>query len=143
MRDHALAWIWRESKAFNAYRGEAWMPDPCRGCALRTTDFGGCRCQAYALTGDATRTDPACRHAPDHHLVRDTRRTRPARRALRVRLPKGRNMKRLTPLLLAAALVGSAPSAVPALAAARPSHRSAVVRRRAVRRPAARYEAVR
>lgn len=70
VRAHRLEWIWRESKAFNAYRGEAWMPDPCRGCALRTTDFGGCRCQAYALTGDASRTDPACRHAPDHHLVR-------------------------------------------------------------------------
>jgi pyrroloquinoline quinone biosynthesis protein E len=71
VRDHQLAWIWRESKAFNAYRGESWMPDPCRTCALRTTDHGGCRCQAYALTGDASRTDPACRHAPDHHLVRD------------------------------------------------------------------------
>jgi pyrroloquinoline quinone biosynthesis protein E len=71
VRDHQLAWIWRESKAFNAYRGESWMPDPCRTCALRATDHGGCRCQAYALTGDASRTDPACRHAPDHHLVRD------------------------------------------------------------------------
>jgi pyrroloquinoline quinone biosynthesis protein E len=71
VREHRLAWIWRESKAFNAYRGESWMPEPCRGCALRTTDHGGCRCQAHALTGDAGRTDPACRHAPDHHLVRD------------------------------------------------------------------------
>ncbi|MFB7507831.1 pyrroloquinoline quinone biosynthesis protein PqqE [Streptomyces broussonetiae] len=70
VQDHELDWIWRESKAFNAFRGEAWMPDPCRGCALRTTDHGGCRCQAHALTGDPTRTDPACRHAPDHHLVR-------------------------------------------------------------------------
>ncbi|GAA3850032.1 pyrroloquinoline quinone biosynthesis protein PqqE [Streptomyces coacervatus] len=71
VREHPLAWIWRESKTFNAYRGESWMPDPCRSCALRTTDHGGCRCQAHALTGDAGRTDPACRHAPDHHLVRD------------------------------------------------------------------------
>ncbi|KOV62266.1 pyrroloquinoline quinone biosynthesis protein PqqE [Streptomyces sp. MMG1121] len=69
VKDRELAWIWRESEAFNAYRGEAWMPDPCRSCALRTADHGGCRCQAYALTGDAARTDPACRHAPDHHLV--------------------------------------------------------------------------
>ncbi|MFD4604008.1 pyrroloquinoline quinone biosynthesis protein PqqE [Streptomyces sp. NPDC058464] len=69
VKDRRLAWIWRESKAFNAYRGESWMREPCRGCALRTTDFGGCRCQAYALTGDARNTDPACRHAPDHHLV--------------------------------------------------------------------------
>ncbi|MFI7401942.1 pyrroloquinoline quinone biosynthesis protein PqqE [Streptomyces sp. NPDC049541] len=71
VREHRLAWIWRESKAFNAYRGQSWMPEPCRGCALRSTDHGGCRCQAHALTGDAGRTDPACRHAPDHHLVRD------------------------------------------------------------------------
>ncbi|MFI1761274.1 pyrroloquinoline quinone biosynthesis protein PqqE [Streptomyces sp. NPDC020800] len=71
VRERRLGWIWRESAAFNAYRGEAWMPEPCRGCALRTTDHGGCRCQAYALTGDPARTDPACRHAPDHHLVRD------------------------------------------------------------------------
>ena len=70
VRDHPLAWIWHTSGAFNAYRGEAWMQDPCRTCALRTTDFGGCRCQAHALTGDATRPDPACRHAPDHPLVR-------------------------------------------------------------------------
>ncbi|WP_406334472.1 pyrroloquinoline quinone biosynthesis protein PqqE [Streptomyces sp. NBC_00203] len=70
VQEHQLGWIWRESKAFNAYRGEDWMRDPCRTCALRATDFGGCRCQAYALTGDATRTDPACRHAPGHHLVR-------------------------------------------------------------------------
>ncbi|MEU6143725.1 pyrroloquinoline quinone biosynthesis protein PqqE [Streptomyces sp. NPDC047081] len=71
VREHQLSWIWRESKAFNAYRGESWMPEPCRGCALRSADHGGCRCQAHALTGDAARTDPACRHAPDHHLVRD------------------------------------------------------------------------
>ncbi|MET7699275.1 pyrroloquinoline quinone biosynthesis protein PqqE [Streptomyces sp. NPDC005485] len=70
LRDHPLAWIWHASHAFNAYRGEAWMQAPCRTCALRTTDFGGCRCQAHALTGDATRPDPACRHAPDHPLVR-------------------------------------------------------------------------
>ncbi|MFF9898312.1 pyrroloquinoline quinone biosynthesis protein PqqE [Streptomyces longispororuber] len=70
VRERRLAWIWRESEAFTRYRGEAWMPEPCRSCALRSVDFGGCRCQAYALTGDAARTDPACRHAPDHGLVR-------------------------------------------------------------------------
>ncbi|MGW1051836.1 pyrroloquinoline quinone biosynthesis protein PqqE [Streptomyces sp. NPDC002521] len=69
VKERQLSWIWRESKAFTAFRGEAWMPEPCRGCALRTVDHGGCRCQAYALTGDATRTDPACRHAPERHLV--------------------------------------------------------------------------
>lgn len=69
VKDHALDWIWRESPAFTAYRGEEWMSEPCRSCELRTTDFGGCRCQAYALTGDATRTDPVCRKSPDHGLV--------------------------------------------------------------------------
>ncbi|WP_406341621.1 pyrroloquinoline quinone biosynthesis protein PqqE [Streptomyces sp. NBC_00648] len=80
VRDRPLEWIWRESQAFNAYRGTAWMPDPCRGCELRTTDFGGCRCQAYALTGDPARTDPACHRAPDHHLVQEftARRSPPA-----------------------------------------------------------------
>ncbi len=71
VKDHSLEWIWRESKAFTIYRGEDWMQEPCRSCELRTEDFGGCRCQAYALTGDATRTDPVCSLAPDHALVRD------------------------------------------------------------------------
>ncbi|MEU7647095.1 pyrroloquinoline quinone biosynthesis protein PqqE [Streptomyces huasconensis] len=69
VRDHRLGWIWRHSDAFGRYRGQAWMSDPCRGCELRTVDFGGCRCQAYALTGDATRTDPACHRSPDHGVV--------------------------------------------------------------------------
>ena len=71
VRDRRLSWIWRESRAFNAYRGDSWMREPCRSCALAATDHGGCRCQAYALTGDVTRTDPACRLSPDHALVRD------------------------------------------------------------------------
>ncbi|MFH8983925.1 pyrroloquinoline quinone biosynthesis protein PqqE [Streptomyces varsoviensis] len=71
LRDHSLEWIWDRSAAFNAYRGTDWMRDPCRTCARRTADFGGCRCQAYALTGDAARTDPACALSPDHRLVRD------------------------------------------------------------------------
>lgn len=69
VRDRDLAWIWRESPAFNAYRGEAWMPEPCRGCDRRFIDFGGCRCQAFLLTGDAARPDPVCVRSPDHHLV--------------------------------------------------------------------------
>ncbi|MFE7277107.1 MULTISPECIES: pyrroloquinoline quinone biosynthesis protein PqqE [Streptomyces] len=64
--DRSLRWIWEESPAFNAYRGTDWMPSPCRSCERRTEDFGGCRCQAHALTGDATRTDPACSLSPDH-----------------------------------------------------------------------------
>ncbi|MEV8019968.1 pyrroloquinoline quinone biosynthesis protein PqqE [Streptomyces sp. NPDC086554] len=70
VKEHRLSWIWQESDAFNRYRGQAWMRDPCRSCELRTVDFGGCRCQAYALTGDATRTDPACHLSPDHAEVR-------------------------------------------------------------------------
>ena len=58
--------IWHHSAAFNAFRGEAWMPEPCRSCDKRTVDFGGCRCQAYHLTGSAAATDPACSLAPDH-----------------------------------------------------------------------------
>jgi pyrroloquinoline quinone biosynthesis protein E len=69
--DHSLDWIWRESAAFNAYRGTDWMTGPCRECPRREIDFGGCRCQAYALTGDAARTDPACALSPDHDLVRE------------------------------------------------------------------------
>ncbi|HEY9329706.1 MAG TPA: pyrroloquinoline quinone biosynthesis protein PqqE [Streptomyces sp.] len=66
VRDHPLRWIWEESRAFNLYRGTDWMPSPCRSCERRDQDFGGCRCQAFALTGDATRTDPACSLSPDH-----------------------------------------------------------------------------
>ncbi|WP_399095565.1 pyrroloquinoline quinone biosynthesis protein PqqE [Streptomyces sp. BBFR2] len=71
VRDRPLRWIWERSPAFARYRGTDWMREPCRSCALRERDFGGCRCQAYALTGDAAATDPACRHSPHHTLVRD------------------------------------------------------------------------
>lgn len=71
VREHDLGWIWRESSAFNAYRGQAWLPQPCRSCERRSVDFGGCRCQAFLLTGDAARADPVCVHSPDHHLVAD------------------------------------------------------------------------
>ncbi|MGP3981788.1 pyrroloquinoline quinone biosynthesis protein PqqE [Streptomyces sp. KR80] len=70
VRDHPLDWIWDHSSAFNRYRGTDWMSEPCRSCSRRETDFGGCRCQAFALTGDASRTDPACGLSPDHALVR-------------------------------------------------------------------------
>ncbi len=71
VRDHPLGWIWRESPAFNAFRGFEWMPQPCRSCDRRFQDFGGCRCQAFALTGDAAKTDPVCQWAPAHHLVEE------------------------------------------------------------------------
>jgi len=64
VRQHSLGWIWGESQAFNHFRGTAWMPEPCRSCDWRHTDFGGCRCQAALLTGDAANTDPACALSP-------------------------------------------------------------------------------
>jgi pyrroloquinoline quinone biosynthesis protein E len=64
-----LAEIWTDSPALVRFRGDDWMPEPCRSCDQKHVDFGGCRCQAFALTGDATRTDPACALAPDHAIV--------------------------------------------------------------------------
>jgi pyrroloquinoline quinone biosynthesis protein E len=60
VRDRSLREIWYNSQAFNAYRGTGWMREPCRACDRREIDFGGCRCQAMALTGEATNADPAC-----------------------------------------------------------------------------------
>lgn len=62
--ERLLEWIWRESMAFNRYRGEEWMEEPCRSCDRRAVDFGGCRCQAQMLTGDAAATDPVCSLSP-------------------------------------------------------------------------------
>ena len=69
VREHSLADIWANSPAFNAFRGTDWMQEPCRSCARREIDFGGCRCQAFALTGDAQATDPVCHLAPHHDEV--------------------------------------------------------------------------
>ncbi len=71
VREHTLDRIWQNSEAFQKFRGEAWMPEPCRSCDRRQKDFGGCRCQAYLLTGDASATDPVCEFAPMHHLIED------------------------------------------------------------------------
>jgi pyrroloquinoline quinone biosynthesis protein E len=71
-RQHSLEWIWSSSPAFQAFRGTDWMPEPCRSCERREIDFGGCRCQAFALTGDAARTDPVCHLSPDHAIVTET-----------------------------------------------------------------------
>lgn len=68
-RDKSLEWIWQESASFRRFRGEDWMPEPCRSCERRTEDFGGCRCQALLLAGDAAVTDPACSLAPSHSIV--------------------------------------------------------------------------
>lgn len=69
IRDKSLEWIWHESESFRKFRGEEWMPEPCRSCDRRTEDFGGCRCQAFLLTGEATVTDPTCSLAPAHPLI--------------------------------------------------------------------------
>jgi pyrroloquinoline quinone biosynthesis protein E len=69
VRDRPLQWIWEESPAFQAFRGDAWMQEPCRSCPRKSIDFGGCRCQAFALTGDAAATDPVCTLTPARALV--------------------------------------------------------------------------
>jgi len=69
VRERSLEWIWRESAAFQRFRGEDWMPEPCRSCDRRTEDFGGCRCQAFLLTGNAAATDPVCTLAPTRGIV--------------------------------------------------------------------------
>jgi pyrroloquinoline quinone biosynthesis protein E len=73
VREASLAEIWRDSAAFNRFRGTGWMPEPCQSCDRREIDWGGCRCQAFAITGDATRTDPACALAPDRGLMEAAR----------------------------------------------------------------------
>ena len=69
VREKTIHEIWHDSPAFNAYRGEEWMREPCRSCPERTKDFGGCRCQAYMLTGNAANADPVCALSPHHRRV--------------------------------------------------------------------------
>ncbi len=73
VRDHSVRWIWEESSAFLAFRGDEWMKEPCRSCPRKHIDFGGCRCQAFALTGDAARTDPACKLSPDRSIIEEAK----------------------------------------------------------------------
>ncbi len=72
VREHPLDWIWHESPAFNTFRGDDWMKEPCRSCDERSKDYGGCRCQAFLLTGDAANTDPVCAKSPRHELIEET-----------------------------------------------------------------------
>ena len=69
VRERSMRWIWEESSAFRAFRGDEWMKEPCRSCPRKHVDFGGCRCQAFALTGDATRTDPVCTLTSDRVII--------------------------------------------------------------------------
>ena len=84
VREHSLAWIWEQSPLFQRFRGTNWMPDPCRSCDRRELDFGGCRCQAFQLTGNAARTDPVCHLSPDHGIVAEAVQT-----ANKVARPRG------------------------------------------------------
>ncbi|HEY1328351.1 MAG TPA: pyrroloquinoline quinone biosynthesis protein PqqE [Casimicrobiaceae bacterium] len=69
VREHGIASVWYDSEGFNRYRGDAWMREPCRSCPEKAKDFGGCRCQAYLLTGDASNADPVCDLSPHHDAV--------------------------------------------------------------------------
>jgi pyrroloquinoline quinone biosynthesis protein E len=69
VRARSLDWIWRESESFNRFRGTEWMPEPCRSCPQKEIDFGGCRCQAALLTGNAANTDPVCTLSPNRAYV--------------------------------------------------------------------------
>ena len=75
-----LAEIWHRSQAFNAYRGDGWMREPCRSCDERHKDFGGCRCQAFQITGDAAHADPVCSKSPHHERVVQLVKQAPTRR---------------------------------------------------------------
>jgi PqqA peptide cyclase len=69
VRSRPLRVLWEEGAGLSAFRGEDWMPEPCKSCDRRRVDYGGCRCQAFALTGDARATDPACALSPRHAVV--------------------------------------------------------------------------
>ena len=69
VREHGLKWAWYDSPAFNKYRGDDWMKEPCRSCAEKEKDLGGCRCQTFLLTGDAEGADPVCSLSPNHHII--------------------------------------------------------------------------
>ena len=68
---HSLEWIWFKSPSFQKFRGQEWMSEPCRSCNRRNEDFGGCRCQAFMITGQAAATDPVCSLAPTHNLIEE------------------------------------------------------------------------
>ncbi|OUR84789.1 pyrroloquinoline quinone biosynthesis protein PqqE [Colwellia psychrerythraea] len=69
VKDKSIDDIWRKDFSFDYFRGDSWMPQPCQSCDEKEKDFGGCRCQAFMLTGDMHKTDPVCSKSPDHHLI--------------------------------------------------------------------------
>lgn len=78
VRERSLRWIWEESRAFQAFRGDEWMQEPCRTCDRKTIDFGGCRCQAFALLGDAAATDPVCTLSPMRSVIDESTQAAPS-----------------------------------------------------------------
>jgi pyrroloquinoline quinone biosynthesis protein E len=96
--DADLAAIWYDSEGFNRYRGDAWMKEPCRSCPEKVKDFGGCRCQAFLLTGDAASADPVCDLSPHHQLVTDAveRAREPLLQTQPIVFRDDRNSRRLT-----------------------------------------------
>ena len=97
VQSQALADIWQRSQAFNAYRGEAWMKPPCRDCDERHMDFGGCRCQAFQITGDATQADPVCSKSPHHEKVVELVRRAPSQRVVPIVFRSDQESRRLHP----------------------------------------------
>ena len=71
LKEKSLAWIWEHSESFNRFRGTDWMPEPCQSCHRREIDWGGCRCQAFALTGNADATDPTCEFSPYRNVLEE------------------------------------------------------------------------
>ncbi|RPH06941.1 MAG: pyrroloquinoline quinone biosynthesis protein PqqE [Alphaproteobacteria bacterium TMED93] len=71
IKEKPLSWIWEHSQSFNRFRGTDWMPEPCRSCDRREIDWGGCRCQAFALTGNADAADPACEFSPYRNVLEE------------------------------------------------------------------------
>ena len=86
VQERSLDDIWHHSPGFAAFRGEAWMPEPCKSCDRRAQDFGGCRCQAFHLTGNAAATDPACVLSPQHSLITDARAAAQAEQLIALKL---------------------------------------------------------
>ena len=73
VKSHQLSEIWYDSPSFNEFRGDDWMPDMCQSCSDKDRDYGGCRCQAFMMTGDAKNADPVCGKSPDHHKILNAR----------------------------------------------------------------------
>ena len=69
VKDKSISDIWQQDFSFDYFRGDDWMPHPCKGCDEKEKDFGGCRCQAFMMTGDMHKTDPVCSKSEDHHLI--------------------------------------------------------------------------